>query len=172
MSALIHQPVKIFHEGLFWRCSFLAASHEYSVWDLWIGEDLHCALLTATQTFFDTVVPPQWSSRYQSCARLRSSSHFLSKAHYGWSHMMPPMNAPLRLVGILPSRSLNHRQHLTEGVRCASVFRTFWSIFLISGVAAVIIGGFVVICAAPLTNHRLYKVGGALQLCGGKITSP
>ncbi|XP_071401824.1 transmembrane protein 182-like [Centroberyx affinis] len=49
----------------------------------------------------------------------------------------------------------------------AIVFRTFWSIFLVAGAVAVVIGGFVVICAGPLANHNLYKVGGALQLCGG-----
>uniref|UniRef100_A0A3Q2T1V5 Transmembrane protein 182 n=1 Tax=Fundulus heteroclitus TaxID=8078 RepID=A0A3Q2T1V5_FUNHE len=49
----------------------------------------------------------------------------------------------------------------------AIVFRTFWSIFLISGVAAVVIGGLLVLCAAPLTNHSLYRVGGALQIFGG-----
>lgn len=51
-----------------------------------------------------------------------------------------------------------------------SVFRTFWSIFLVLGMAAVAVGGFVSICAASLTNHKLYKAGGALQLCGGKET--
>eukprot|EP00064_Thunnus_orientalis_P009434 superscaffoldBa00001198_g9458 len=67
--------VRMFHEGLFWRCSFEALSHEYSMWDIWI------------------------------------------------------------------------------------IFRTFWSIFLVTGVAAVVIGGFIVMCAGPLSNHKLYKVG-------------
>ena len=53
-----------------------------------------------------------------------------------------------------------------------SVYRTFWSIFLTTGVVAVVIGGFLVICAAPLTNHKLYKVGGALHICGGKAIPP
>ncbi|KAJ3584562.1 hypothetical protein NHX12_015057, partial [Muraenolepis orangiensis] len=47
------------------------------------------------------------------------------------------------------------------------VFRTFWSSFLVVGVVSVAIGGLVVLCAAPLSNHRLYKVGGAFQLTGG-----
>lgn len=50
----------------------------------------------------------------------------------------------------------------------SSVFRICWTIFFVMGLAAIIIGGFVVICAGPLTNHKLYKVGGALQLLGGK----
>ncbi|XP_022616015.1 transmembrane protein 182-like isoform X2 [Seriola dumerili] len=28
--------VRIFHEGLFWRCSFMVTSHDFSTWDLWI----------------------------------------------------------------------------------------------------------------------------------------
>ncbi|XP_043965872.1 transmembrane protein 182-like isoform X3 [Gambusia affinis] len=49
----------------------------------------------------------------------------------------------------------------------AIVFRTFWSIFLVSGVTAVVIGGLLVLCAAPLTNRSLYSAGGALHVCGG-----
>ncbi|KAK0137146.1 Transmembrane protein 182 [Merluccius polli] len=47
------------------------------------------------------------------------------------------------------------------------VFRTFWSSFLVVGLVSVTIGGLDVICAAPLSNHKLYKVGGAFQLSGG-----
>uniref|UniRef100_A0A8C5ACY8 Transmembrane protein 182 n=1 Tax=Gadus morhua TaxID=8049 RepID=A0A8C5ACY8_GADMO len=47
------------------------------------------------------------------------------------------------------------------------VFRTFWSSFLVLGVVSVVIGGLVVLCAAPLSNQKLYKVGGAFQLSGG-----
>uniref|UniRef100_A0A665SUX0 Transmembrane protein 182b n=1 Tax=Echeneis naucrates TaxID=173247 RepID=A0A665SUX0_ECHNA len=42
-------------------------------------------------------------------------------------------------------------------------------IFLVSGVAAVVTGGFLVICAGPLSKHQLYKVGGTLQLCEFKL---
>lgn len=35
------------------------------------------------------------------------------------------------------------------------------------GLAAIVVGGFVVICAGPPANPTLYKVGGALQICGG-----
>ena len=52
------------------------------------------------------------------------------------------------------------------------VFRTFWSSFLVLGVVSVVIGGLVVLCAAPLSNHRLYKVGGAFQLSGGEASPP
>uniref|UniRef100_A0A8D3AFE9 Transmembrane protein 182 n=1 Tax=Scophthalmus maximus TaxID=52904 RepID=A0A8D3AFE9_SCOMX len=96
--------VRLFHQGLFWRCSFAVTSHEYSTWDLWICESLQ----------------------------------------HGRTHTVYP-----------------------KTLAFPSVFRTFWSIFLVSGVAAVVTGAFVLICACPLTNHKLFKVGGALQLCGG-----
>ncbi|XP_047210615.1 transmembrane protein 182-like isoform X2 [Girardinichthys multiradiatus] len=28
--------VRIFHEGLFWRCFFMAGTSDFSIWDLWI----------------------------------------------------------------------------------------------------------------------------------------
>ncbi|XP_077429468.1 transmembrane protein 182-like isoform X1 [Vanacampus margaritifer] len=49
----------------------------------------------------------------------------------------------------------------------AIVFRTFWSIFLVTGVAAVVTGGLCVICTAALSNRKLYKAGGSLLLSGG-----
>lgn len=64
---------------------------------------------------------------------------------------------------------LFHVQIFHDTSLCLSVFRTFWSIFLVTGLTAVAVGGFVVICAAPGANHKLYKVGGSLQLCGGNI---
>ncbi|XP_039998360.1 transmembrane protein 182-like [Xiphias gladius] len=118
--------VRIFHEGLFWRCSFMVTSEEYSTWDLWIS--------------------------------IQPSSKVCQTAF-----LFPfPVNEPVTPLvepHSLPREPYEHHS--------AIVFRTFWSIFLVAGVAAVVIGGFVAICAAPLTNHKLYKVGGALQLCGG-----
>ncbi|XP_044044565.1 transmembrane protein 182-like [Siniperca chuatsi] len=118
--------VRIFHEGLFWRCSFMALSNEYSIWDLWI-----------------TNQPPS-----KVCQA---------------AFLFPfPVNEPMRSwvePHGLPTEPYEHHS--------AIVFRTFWSIFLVTALTAVAIGGFVVICAGPLANHKLYKVGGALQLCGG-----
>lgn len=48
------------------------------------------------------------------------------------------------------------------------VFRTFWSIFLVSALTSIPIGSLVVLCACPLSKPTLFKVGGAFQLCGGK----
>ncbi|KAM7375314.1 hypothetical protein PAMA_014422 [Pampus argenteus] len=118
-------------------------------------------------------------SLHQRSARPRSSSRFLLMSRYnrGRSHtvyLQNPTSITLPLVGILVLHTYHFIQYSTDPLwiskhcfPCFSVFRTFWSIFLITGVAAVVIGGFVVICAGPLTNHKLYKVGGVLQLCGG-----
>lgn len=39
---------------------------------------------------------------------------------------------------------------------------------MLIGVAAVVLGGFVIICAAPFASHRLYKAGGSLFLASGE----
>uniref|UniRef100_A0A667WU85 Transmembrane protein 182 n=1 Tax=Myripristis murdjan TaxID=586833 RepID=A0A667WU85_9TELE len=107
--------VRFFHEGLFWRCSFIAKSDDYSVWDLWNPHQIP-----------SKVCRPAFLFPFPVYERIST---------------LEPHNVP--------------RQP------------TFWSIFLMAGVAAVMVGGFVVVCAAPLANPKLYKVGGALQLCGG-----
>lgn len=38
---------------------------------------------------------------------------------------------------------------------------------MLIGVAAVVLGGFIIICAAPFTSPRLYKTGGGLFLVSG-----
>ncbi|XP_070786938.1 transmembrane protein 182-like [Enoplosus armatus] len=117
---------RIFHEGLFWRCSFMAPSSESSMWDLWILNQ-----------------PP---------------SKVCQAAFLFPFPVNEPMRSQVEPHG-LPTEPYEHHS--------AIVFRTFWSIFLFTGLTAVFIGGFVVVCAAPLANHKLYKAGGALQLCGG-----
>ncbi|XP_069747202.1 transmembrane protein 182 isoform X2 [Narcine bancroftii] len=49
----------------------------------------------------------------------------------------------------------------------AIIYRGFWSVFMMLGVSAAIIGGFIIICAAPFSNYNLYKAGGGLFLSGG-----
>ncbi|XP_078021669.1 transmembrane protein 182-like isoform X2 [Epinephelus lanceolatus] len=119
--------VRIFHEGLFWRCSFTAVSDEHTIWDLWISNQ-----------------PP-------------------SKVCHTAFLFPFPVYEPMQSRGEPHGFPANPYEH-----HSAIVFRTFWSIFLVTGLAAVIIGGFVVICAGPLTNHRLFKVGGALLFCGAR----
>ncbi|XP_058478650.1 transmembrane protein 182-like [Solea solea] len=118
--------VTMFHEGLFWRCSFTASSLQYATWGLLISN--------------------QPSSKICQAAFLFPF----------------PVNEPARDLVEWHSFPKEPYEHPS-----AIVFRTFWSIFLVAGVAAVVTGEFVVICAGPLTNHRLFKAGGTLQLCGG-----
>ncbi|MEQ2191064.1 hypothetical protein XENOCAPTIV_019900 [Xenoophorus captivus] len=49
----------------------------------------------------------------------------------------------------------------------AIIYRGFWSVFMLISVAAVALGGFFIICAAPFANHCLYKAGGGLFLTSG-----
>ncbi|KAK1169665.1 transmembrane protein 182 [Acipenser oxyrinchus oxyrinchus] len=46
----------------------------------------------------------------------------------------------------------------------AVIYRGFWSVFMLVGVAAVVMAGFIIICAAPFASHKLYKAGGGLFL--------
>ncbi|XP_077371468.1 transmembrane protein 182-like [Festucalex cinctus] len=114
----------VFHEGLFWRCYFPAASPKYSLWDLWILKVPHVKVCQAAFLFPFPAKVPFW-------VESSLSADEPSERH------------------------------------SAIVFRTFWSIFLITGVATVLTGGLSVICTAPLSNHKFYKVGGILLLCGG-----
>lgn len=122
--------------------------------------------------------PLQQTSLYQKCARPLSSSLFLLTSQWSCRRSRTSfpdslLNAMRPLVGIpfviqvAHCYCKNSTKHWLAVV-FSSVFRICWTIFFVMGLAAIIIGGFVVICAGPLTNHKLYKVGGALQLLGGK----
>lgn len=62
---------------------------------------------------------------------------------------------------------VSHQTHNTTEYDSAIIYRGFWSIFMLIGVAAVALAGFVIICAAPFASHRLYKAGGGLFLASG-----
>uniref|UniRef100_A0A8C6KQP2 Transmembrane protein 182 n=1 Tax=Nothobranchius furzeri TaxID=105023 RepID=A0A8C6KQP2_NOTFU len=111
--------VRIFHEGLFWRCSFMALHSDFSMWDFWITNQPHSKICQTAFLFPFPVGAPMWVEPHEQ-----------------------------------PS---------------AIAFRAFWSIFLVTGVTAVLIGGFLVMCAASLASHKLYRIGGAFHACGGKI---
>ncbi|XP_032412767.1 transmembrane protein 182-like [Xiphophorus hellerii] len=113
--------VTMFHQGLFWRCVFTAASSDFSILDFWITGRPESKTCQPAFLFPFPAPHPDWTG-------------FPSEPYQPAS---------------------------------AIVFRTFWSIFLVSGVTAVVIGGLLVLCAAPLTNRSLYSAGGALQICGG-----
>ncbi|XP_028249362.1 transmembrane protein 182 [Parambassis ranga] len=62
---------------------------------------------------------------------------------------------------------VSHQTHNTTEYDSAIIYRGFWSIFMLIGVVAVALAGFVIICAAPFASHRLYKAGGGLFLASG-----
>uniref|UniRef100_A0A3P8SC91 Transmembrane protein 182 n=1 Tax=Amphiprion percula TaxID=161767 RepID=A0A3P8SC91_AMPPE len=59
---------------------------------------------------------------------------------------------------------VSHQTHNATEYDSAIIYRGFWSIFMLIGVAAVALGGFFIICAAPFASHQLYKTGGGLFL--------
>ncbi|XP_068602572.1 transmembrane protein 182 [Brachionichthys hirsutus] len=62
---------------------------------------------------------------------------------------------------------VSHQSHNATEYDSAIVYRGFWSIFMLIGVVAVVLGGFIIICAAPFSSHCLYKAGGGLFLASG-----
>ncbi|XP_041663510.1 transmembrane protein 182 [Cheilinus undulatus] len=62
---------------------------------------------------------------------------------------------------------VSHQTHNATEYDTAIIYRGFWSIFMLIGVAAVVLAGFFIICAAPFASHRLYKAGGGLFLVSG-----
>uniref|UniRef100_A0A8C9Y877 Transmembrane protein 182 n=1 Tax=Sander lucioperca TaxID=283035 RepID=A0A8C9Y877_SANLU len=65
---------------------------------------------------------------------------------------------------------VSHQTHNATEYDSAIIYRGFWSIFMLIGVAAVVLGGFFIICAAPFASHRLYKAGGGLFLASGEVS--
>lgn len=55
----------------------------------------------------------------------------------------------------------------TTNDNSAIIYRGFWSVFVLISVAAVALGGFLILCAAPFASHCLYKAGGGLFLTSG-----
>lgn len=59
---------------------------------------------------------------------------------------------------------VSHQSHNATEYDSAIIYRGFWSIFMLIGVAAVVLAGFFIICAAPFASHRLYIAGGGFFL--------
>ncbi|XP_062862440.1 transmembrane protein 182 [Trichomycterus rosablanca] len=62
---------------------------------------------------------------------------------------------------------VSDKTHNATTYDSAIIYRGFWSVFMLLGVAAVVLAGFFIICAAPFTSHCLYKTGGALYILAG-----
>ncbi|XP_024139633.1 transmembrane protein 182 [Oryzias melastigma] len=46
----------------------------------------------------------------------------------------------------------------------AAVFRGFWTVLVILGLASALAGGFLLVCGVPFISHKLYKLGGAFLI--------
>ncbi|XP_075446544.1 transmembrane protein 182 isoform X2 [Ascaphus truei] len=62
---------------------------------------------------------------------------------------------------------MNRDNNNSTDYHSAVVYRGFWTVFMLLGVVTVVAAGFIIICAAPFTNYRLYKAGGGLFLTSG-----
>lgn len=49
------------------------------------------------------------------------------------------------------------------------VFRGFWTLLIILGLAAALAGVFLLVCGVPFISHKLCRLGGALLIAAGKI---
>ncbi|XP_029968123.1 transmembrane protein 182-like [Salarias fasciatus] len=45
-----------------------------------------------------------------------------------------------------------------------AVFRGFWTVLVILGLASALAGGFLLVCGVPFISHKLYRLGGALLI--------
>uniref|UniRef100_A0A6J0URM3 Transmembrane protein 182-like n=1 Tax=Pogona vitticeps TaxID=103695 RepID=A0A6J0URM3_9SAUR len=50
-----------------------------------------------------------------------------------------------------------------------AVYRGFWTAFIVLGVTASLVGGFLLVCGVPFVNARFYKVGGGFLLAAGVL---
>ncbi|XP_043830183.1 transmembrane protein 182-like [Dromiciops gliroides] len=48
-----------------------------------------------------------------------------------------------------------------------AVYRGFWTVFIVLGVTASLVGVFLLVCGAPFVNARLYKFGGIFLITSG-----
>ncbi|XP_061698483.1 transmembrane protein 182 [Syngnathoides biaculeatus] len=62
---------------------------------------------------------------------------------------------------------VSHHTHNATAYESAIIYRGFWSVFMLIGVAAAVLAGFFIICAAPFASHCLYKTGGGFFLASG-----
>ncbi|KAM8856904.1 transmembrane protein 182 [Synchiropus picturatus] len=62
---------------------------------------------------------------------------------------------------------VSQQTHNATQYDSAIIYRGFWSVFMLLSVAAVVLAGFTIICAAPFASHCLYKAGGGLFLVSG-----
>lgn len=51
-----------------------------------------------------------------------------------------------------------------------TVYRGFWTAFIVLAVAISLVGGFLLVCGVPFVHAKFYKVGGGFLLVAGKLS--
>ncbi|KAM4698894.1 transmembrane protein 182 [Discoglossus pictus] len=87
-----------------------------------------------------------------------------SMSTFWFTNQAPSKNCTHAYLSPFP---MNREDNNSTAYHSAIVYRGFWTVFMLLGLATVIAGGFIIICAAPFTNHRLYKAGGGLFITSG-----
>uniref|UniRef100_A0A672GSI0 Transmembrane protein 182 n=1 Tax=Salarias fasciatus TaxID=181472 RepID=A0A672GSI0_SALFA len=141
--------VTLYHEGFFWRCSFEGdTADENLLWKLWFTNQPHSKECMPAYLFpFPVSHQTHNSTEYDSAI-----------SEYSFIHSF--------IQSVSESVSTVQQSCCSAGKPC-SVYRGFWSVFMLIGVVAVALAGFFIICAAPFASHRLYKAGGGLFLTAG-----
>lgn len=49
------------------------------------------------------------------------------------------------------------------------MFRGFWTLLIVLGLAAALTGGFVLVCGVPFISRKLCRLGGTLLIAAGKL---
>ncbi|CAH2223275.1 transmembrane 182 isoform X1 [Pelobates cultripes] len=86
---------------------------------------------------------------------------------FWFTNQAPTKNCTHAYLSPFPMNRDDSKNNSSASYHSAVVYRGFWSVFMLLGVATVVAGGFIIICAAPFTNHRLYKAGGGLFITSG-----
>ncbi|KAM5251490.1 transmembrane protein 182 isoform 2-T6 [Hipposideros larvatus] len=62
-------------------------------------------------------------------------------------------------------------EHNSTSYDSAVIYRGFWAVLMLLGVATVVTASFLIICAAPFASHLLYKAGGGSYVAAGILFS-
>ncbi|TWW63793.1 Transmembrane protein 182 [Takifugu flavidus] len=159
MSRADRQRLRLFFALFFGTVGFLISVFSCGT-EYWLLASQSCGRTepaSGTKTLFQPDVEAQsdefsvldlWNTNQELC---------------NFSFLFPfPVNEPL---GCRPESRRSAPEPFEP--RSAIVFRTFWSIFLVTALTSIPTGSLVAICACPLSKPTLFKVGGAFQLCGG-----
>lgn len=96
-----------------------------------------------------------------------TSFHCLSQSDLYLIPVMMPQQVPN------PFRQTGGRLGNSDGSRSSvlflAVFRGFWTLLVILGLAAALTGGFVLVCGVPFVNRKLCRLGGTLLIAAGKL---